>query len=452
MVAKDLSRQLAGHEESIKKVRNKFSRQLTRLSKKDFSVKENRKEWELEKATLDKMKANHEDEVQAHHEALLSHEKMIKSVKIDVDVASRFEELLRKEIDVNNLTGISDGEDDELKNLQADVVKSEAVVAESKQMVAAAEGVISSLQDEIEQIDVRLPILEAEKRLAASKRDFKGAGKASKEIKEMKARKEHCLQEIEGDAQDQLSAATAELEKLEVELEEKKSVTHEKEKETGILNMVKIAQKIKRLEKAKSSFSEEAECSQKEISVVIVGSKVLDEEIKVLVLKGESLDEKFGGWNGILNEVSVDDEAIVEADEVIEQKKEPETAGKDDEEDAKSEEKNEEETETIKEDDGVNERNKAESNSSHENEDDKINDEEVQNEEEVTIAEETVLKWQELTKRLQETESAIEIAVEKEDYDEAAELDEILQTIQSSINDLGVSEEELRAKIEEKDN
>jgi predicted nucleic acid-binding Zn-ribbon protein len=61
--AADLRTEMFGFEDSISRVRVKFSRQLTRVDKKERALKESRSEWELEDATHKKQKEAHELQV-----------------------------------------------------------------------------------------------------------------------------------------------------------------------------------------------------------------------------------------------------------------------------------------------------------------------------------------------------------------------------------------------------
>jgi len=80
--------------------------------------------------------------------------------------------------------------------LDGEVLKCEAAVKKAKRNLLSAKAAIESLQGEVSAIEVRLPILEAAKKTAASKRDFKSAGKAWEEIKDALARKEQCETEL----------------------------------------------------------------------------------------------------------------------------------------------------------------------------------------------------------------------------------------------------------------
>merc|ERR1712071_748358 len=108
---------------------------------------------------------------------------MVTSVKKEIICAGKLEKAIE-----NELTDETFGDpvkESELGVIQDELVKSEAAVAEAKQLAASSVMVIQSLQGELKDIDSRVPVLEVNMKMAAEKRDFKGAGKASKVIKIM---------------------------------------------------------------------------------------------------------------------------------------------------------------------------------------------------------------------------------------------------------------------------
>jgi len=66
---------------AIDTVRNKFTRKLNRVGKKEVTVKEARLEWEAEHSSLQIANMTHETEVQAHSEALLMYDDTMKRIK-----------------------------------------------------------------------------------------------------------------------------------------------------------------------------------------------------------------------------------------------------------------------------------------------------------------------------------------------------------------------------------
>lgn len=422
-LAVDLETQLNGHEECIAKVRTKFSRQLTRVAKKETSVQENRKEFESEKASLQKTKDEHEAELKAHSDMLISYENMMSSIDEEAKIANQLEEFLSKEISLDSSTNSASVDKNDLEALQVDVVRCEAAVSEKKQILTAAVQAMDSLKEEMDTISVRIPILETEKKLAASKRDFKRAGKASKEIKELKARIEVCEQELLGESVDRINIAKQELEKTLDEFSDAEALAHEKEKEDGIQNMINIASKIRRLRDRLDELSRTPDKFKSfDVNVAEVSTAILESEIELLMSEGVNLGDKIGGW-----------EEIFKSELNHENVPEP----------------NEETKDSAEEDDDCIEETEEKENENHSSEVDV--DEEIQHETEVEPdvgnstenISENLLRYRELYQQMKEMEESIENAVEIEDYDKAAELDELMESLKSEIMSLGLSDEEI---------
>ena len=445
MQAAEVKMELHRHDEAIENVRNSFSRQLSRLSKKEAAVKESRKEWEAEESAYKTSRSEHEAEVTAHSEALVAHDKLLSQIKSEVSIAEQLTVVVETDVISD---GNKKGDDvvDEVAIAQAEVVKHEAAADEANEILMAAKAHIDSLVDEISSIDVRLPILEAEKKDAASKRDFKAAGKASKAIKEMVARKETCEEELNNEAIDRQANAQKEVDECLKALDEKKAISHEKEKEGGRQRMIELVKKIINLEQLREDV-----CVTNAVeggtdgtdSVSVVGGFVLDSEIAALVSEGEDLDNKFGGWNDIMMEFADADvgnltnettQEKVQADltEVHNSGEEGEITKTDhdcDEDIDYSEVITEEEihqAQLAEEDEAFNEVDKTET--QKESEDDSAKKEEM------------MRRRKEIVVEIEEIEAAIETAIEEEDYDTAAELDEKILSLKEEQKKLGGSE------------
>ena len=378
-----LNTELATHKTSIDNVRNKFSRQLGRLEKKQKSVKESRAEWESEKSSIEKEKTAHEALVQAHSEDLLNMDQLLKDIQSELSVAKNFEDIISQQLDV--LGDAADG-DDHTSNLDNEVLKHEAAVDEATRNVQLAESAISSLQEEITTIETRIPILEAEKKTAASKRDFKAAGKASKEIKDALARKEQCEAELADVAVARKEDAKEELSKAKTLLEEKKCIAAEKGKELGMKQMTVLKDKIRDL----TSILKEFEASNTdEVSVASVGAFVIESQIRVLVASGETLGAQYGGW---------DDDAAKSSGRVVEDETLHSAPTLD----------------SCDEDAGEKE-----------------------------ITNEIIEQYFTLKKETSTLEAAIDKAAEEEDYEAAAELEEKLESARAGIESLGISSDVL---------
>ena len=182
-----------------------------------------------------------------------------------------------------------------LLKLDSEVLKFEAAVDEANQNVIAAEAAIENLEEELSSIEIRVPMLEAEKKTAASQRDFKAAGKASKEIKDALARKEQCEAELAGEARERKRAAKEELSKAAALLAEKKSIAADKGKEAGMKQMSSLKEKIKELKTILEKFGNVENGDADDINVACVGAFVIESQISVLESVGASRDAKYGG-------------------------------------------------------------------------------------------------------------------------------------------------------------
>ena len=245
----------------------------------------------MEKASLEKEKTAHEAVVQAHSEDLLSMDQLLKDIQSELSVANSFEKIISQEFDE---VDAADGEN-RIDNLDNHVLRYEAAVDEANRNVLTAETAIENLREEISTIEVHLPILEGEKKAAVSKRDFKAAGKASKEIKDALARKEQCEVELAEEAMTRREDAREELSKAVALLDEKKSIAAEKGKELGTKQMSVLKKKISHLKSILKDFDTDIDV-QHAVNVTSVGVFVIESQIRVLEASGKALGERYGGW------------------------------------------------------------------------------------------------------------------------------------------------------------
>ncbi|KAG7352872.1 UvrB/UvrC motif-containing protein [Nitzschia inconspicua] len=405
--AADLRTEMFGFEDAISKVRVKFSRQLTRVDKKERALKESRIEWELEDSSHRKQKEAHELQLQSHSEALLAHDALMKTLNSELRLAKEFCELIPEHFGFMDDTKIDqeegkDGEEGDLAQLQADVVKCEAAVSEAKIILKAATSVLSTLQTERDSLIARIPELEAIKKNAAAKRDFKSASKASKEIKDATSRIKECEEELSGEAASKKAAAEEELARLNEELIQTRELANEKEKVSGIEKMASLAQRIALLVEKKKEIC--GESSSHDNSVKGVGALVLEGQIKALKAEGQDLGTKYGGWLELMKGIQLGDDidrpAVEDAAEV------------------------------------VNSENPAASETSPKNDDAQALDDGL------TI-EERVDKVKLLVAKLKKAEEALETAASEEDFEQAASLQETIEAIASEIAEIDLPEDVL---------
>ena len=392
-VAADLQSEYAHQESAITKVREKFSRQLVRLEKKEAALSDNRKEWETEKKHFEHLKESHESATQAHSEALLAHNEMMTVIKDEISTASQVEAIIMKEI----VNGESHDAPDEAGGLDAEVVKYEAEAHEAKQVLDAAVATKASLSDELSSIEKLIPVLEDQKKVAAGSRDFKSAAKASKEIKEAVAKKDRLEAELSGDASERVSVAEANFDKISTLLNEKRARSHDQEKEGAVTRMGSLGERIDRLQKLKKEVCGD-DVEEGGFNVASVAASILDSEIDALKARGAVLGEKFGGWDEVIESIAVSDDATDEA-----------VAGEDENErEAKAGEAEGEVPEEAK-----------------------------------MSRKEAIEAYRRVKNDLEMAGAELELAIVEEDYDKAAEIDETITDLNAKLARLGLTDADL---------
>ena len=421
-LAAELQSDFAAQETAISKIRSKFSRQLARLENKLTALKANRKEWESEKQHHDHLKSSHESAIKAHSEALTAHEEMMKIIQEEISTAEKVEEIIVSEIVEAETREAADEASSEVRELQADVLKCEAAADEANQVLMAAKATVSNLRDELDQIEKQIPELEEQKKTAAASRDFKSAAKASKEIKEISARKERLREELDGEAVERQSAAEANFEEIVGELEAKKALAEAEEKEGASKKLANLGERISRMYAVKRQV-----CSG-ENTVESVAASVLDSEIEALKARGGALGAKFGGWDEVLAEINSQIEAGNANAEVEAEASSGADSGGDDEETPSPT------TPVADKQDGGS------------NDDDNGGNSEARQEDEGEVElskEEAITAYVQAKADLATAEKDLEIAIEEENYDAAADLDDTINGIKVRMEKLGITEEDL---------
>lgn len=385
--ATELNTEITSYNQSMQNVKSKYSRQLGRLEKKSKSVKEHRADWASEMESIEKARGAHETVVAAHSEEMVTRENLIDDIKSESKTAKDLEDIVSSAFDETDAEdGAVNGEEgDDTSELDGEVLKYEAVVNEANQNVLVAETNIANLKEELSAIELRVPILEDLKKSAASRRDFKAAGKASKEIKDSLARKELCEAELAGDAMEREQFAKDELEKVTALLEKKKTIADERGKEAGLKQMDRLREKIMELKSILKRFVNSVDGSSEDedaINVSCVGAFVIESQICVLEAEGSALGEKYGGWE----ETSSDNESVQSAPSF-----------------------------------------------------DSANDDEDDNSPKIVIDKSILERYISLRNEMKELEGDIEDAAGQEDYEKAAKLEEQAQFVRDEFEDAGFS-------------
>lgn len=407
-----LRTEAAGHDEAVLKVRLKFSRQLARVQNKELSLQDNREEWEAEQMAWTKQKEAHEAVVAQHHQALLERDSLLDELNKQLEMANTFQNVVAKEIafdfgDERSKSTPSDGSDHDL--VQETLVNCQAAVSEAKDFLQAAEGRLQALKDENAQILARLPELEEVKKSAAANRDFKTAGKASKELKEYQHRLDD-LEKVEMvQAQERYEAAVASLADKERKLAEEQSKADEQERGVAIVRMETIAQNMSRLKATTDKMCPDDKNGT--ASIQGVGSYVLQAQMEVLRAEGEALGEKYGRWNEFLQQFGLLESSKVSSSDP---NKAAEGLPSEIRKEADAEKGDEEATAMPS------------------------------SAQETTMAKaEAMKRFRQLTAQLEETNMAIEAAAVEEDFEKAATLEEVLQDLLLQVQSLSLTDDEM---------
>jgi hypothetical protein len=309
--AADLRTKMFGFEDSISKVRVKFSRQLTRVDKKEISLKESRREWEIENQQHKRQKDAHDHQVQTHSDTLLAHEELTKTLESELKLSKEFSQIIPTQLGFMDEESESEEKDDDdegsLAQLKANVVKCEGAIDVAKKTLKMASMAIQNLQSERDMLVARIPELETQKKAAATGREFRAAAKFSKEIKDDTARIKVCEEELNGDTKAKKASAEANLRQLDLEFLEAKKIADAREKLSGEKRMKILGKKIAQLVKEKVEKC--GESKSEGCSVKSVAARVLGGQIMVLVAEGQEIGSKYGGWDELMTSVDLDDKA-----------------------------------------------------------------------------------------------------------------------------------------------
>ncbi|KAL9187888.1 hypothetical protein ACHAXT_006266 [Thalassiosira profunda] len=465
----DLATEIKAHDQSIDAVKSKYARQIGRLAKKEQSVTEARADWESERASVAKAQAAHEAVVAAHAEDMLRKERLLGDIKAESAAATEFEEIVSGAFaDVAGLNGegaVGEGADE--------VLKYEAAVSEANQNLVAAEAHLQDLEEELSAIEVRVPVLESEKKAAAAQRDFKAAGKASKEIKDALARREECAAELAGAALEKRDFAQDELATIAALLEEKRAAAAERGREAGVARMGRLREKIDALASIlKKSLNGNA-TDEDAINVACVGAFVVEGQIRALEGEGEALGAKWGGWeadddasvqsaptfeSNDGNEATTVDREVLEKYLALRQELGELSAAVEEAAAAEDFEKADALATTLEEkmqslggfplsDLEAALKNRP---SAAEKEDEGEADAEEASSEK-SIDDDVLEKYSSLCDSIKATEAYIEIAVADEDFEKAAELEEQIQSAQAEVDSLGFPADDLEEALRRRD-
>ena len=417
---------LSMHSDSIRDVTARFDRQLQRLGKREAAVKEARAEWDDERAKVMSRKDEAEGRERERREARERFERLKREIGGEIEVVDAIKgALTRAESGDGDLEAEREAAIGLLREREAGL-KSAAAGRASKLQELEAEA--ARLAADVTAVDLRLPVLEGDKKKAAAGRDFKAAAAASKEIKEKQAEKERLLKDLEGlteekkGAEADSKAAEAELRECEAELKAAGFGFAEREVEA-------LGRKV-------SALRRERRAVEGSDGVGGAGAVLLrsEEDVRVSVIKG--ICEEWGlEWAGVEEE---------EEEEEGEGKGEGEGENDDVEGDEGQGEEKEEEEEEEEEGEGEEREGEGEEGDELGGEDKEGEHEQEEKEDLITKSssetDETASTEDEERKRVEDIqaqilklEDSIAAAVDDEDYNKAAELDEAVAKLKATL-------------------
>ena len=283
-LAAKLRTQAAGHDESVLKVRVKFARQINRVQKKEMNIKDNKEEWESEKNAFERQKDQHEAMVQAHSEQLLAREKLLQSLRTQVDLSTSLQDIVKDSLSADSSQfGFLSSD----PKLEEEVVARRAAVSKCQHAVDAAKQDISTLQREIDFLQSDIPSLEDTKKEAAKRKDFKAASKASKDIKQATSRLAEARSEIV-EAQSACDAADESCRVAQTELEASQEVATAAEKEAAESAVEQLSAQLKILQASQQQID-----TNEEKGVPAVATYCLDSQMQALCTQGLALTQRY---------------------------------------------------------------------------------------------------------------------------------------------------------------
>jgi len=368
-------------------------------------MKESRNEWKVEYELHEKQKEAHGLQVQSHSDTLLSHEEFKTKLKSELQLSKKFSRIIPTQLRyINEKSQAEQAENDDeeaLAQLQADVVKCQGAVSNAKKIFKIATEVIQTLQFEYDSLLLKIPELQKNKRSAAAERDFKAAGKASKEIKVAESRIKNIEDELNGDAKMKEMSAKDILHQQNSLLSKARKIAEAKEKLSGEKRMTSLAKIIAQL--VENKMENCGECSSGKSSVKAIGASLLEGQILILQAEGQDLGIKYGRWEELMKKterVEGDSSNIEEA--------------KDETYNLRVEENSE----------GV--------------------------EQPGVTSEERLTKIRDLLNNINDAEEKVQEAAEREDFDEAAKFQDISDKLQAELTELNVTDEELELAVSTK--
>lgn len=248
----------------IERVRTKFQRELQHLSQEEESTDQRLKDCENLKNNLSRDRKEFETEQSIIEEEKLARSEVIKAITEQIQESNtRIVKLKRQDQELSQARRkrkrFQEIEKQELQQVETLRIRQRALdsgVAEAKKRIALLQADCAALRKSISLIDERLPLLERDKNLAVSSRQFKEASAISKEIKELQNKKLENEKKLESTFA-QLSTDEESIQEEESRLEELNTNIEEREKEIAIQKIEHLLKDLLKFEDLIQSFASE---------------------------------------------------------------------------------------------------------------------------------------------------------------------------------------------------
>ncbi|VVB07633.1 unnamed protein product [Arabis nemorensis] len=221
---------VSGYKElqtSMDKMSNDVQTGLSQIDMETEALSTKKKETDEFIASEKERAAKLRDLVSVSADEAFEYEKVIKLRKTLMSYVSKTREERAK------LVNIEEKLSEEVQRLQEEVSSTRESIKEQSSRKSIIQQNITSFMDKIMFIEKRLPELEAEKKVAASTRNFKEAGRIAGEVKSLNLEKEK-IQIETGKANSELEKAEHEIEETIKRLQELERLILSKEKELSI--------------------------------------------------------------------------------------------------------------------------------------------------------------------------------------------------------------------------
>jgi len=422
--------------DEIAEIRTKFSRQLSRIEERKNMLNQTKAECDNEENQLDQSKKEYEAKTRAIQHDQGQIQSVVDNAKLHIKLARFVEGILQEQEEwaekLEDQLPEQDGSFDELQE-QVQALREETNVFKEQQSKLEAQ--MLSSKSQVDEISLELPKLEHAKKTAAAARNYKEAGAKSKEIKSLQEKQIHTLEELEVIEQTLSHCKSEYTTKAEVLLA-KEAELYQMELNMQLLKFQALKENVIHLKKMKQRILKDKPCDFQESAL-----QILEMEIQSRYALGREIcaTNKLNG-----DEFNLE---LLEFEEEEEEEEEVELQEEKEEEKPLQIQSENESPSTVNEEDSVKEQNISltpQDDTGEEAEEASDPADAGSSSVSIEAIDTQVLEaGLEIQKTVLELEAKIESAVEEEDYDQAAVLDEQLEQLKQQLEELGLSEEQV---------